>query len=288
MIAPVKMKETMLTVIFVTYNHEDTVAKALDSILEQETIYKYEIWICEDCSTDSTLKICKQYAEKYPNKIRLIAQPKNTKLKHLRSILCEIKTRYFGCLEGDDYWCDKQKIQIAIDTLESNPEYITFAHDTLYDNFIDKTKQSLVHDIHKIDIHNPVNFLSAPYLHTSSRIYRNVIDFQKYPRGLIMGDIYVYYLFLDKGYLYYYDKIMSVYNILENGTWAGLDKKKQERNTEIAFFAINNLLDYKYDLFFTKKIKKAKMLDIFKRILGLRLGWRLYLLIMCHNIKNNI
>lgn len=276
----------ILTVIILTYNHKDTIAKALESVLDQETSYPYQIWICEDCSTDETLRICEEYAEKHSNRIKLIAQPINTKGKHLRDALCKMDTKYFTLLEGDDYWCDKEKIQIAIDILEKNPEFVTFAHDTLYNNFSDNTKKSLAHEIHKIEIINPVNFHVAPYLHTSARIHRNVINFNKYPDNLTIYDIYLFYLFLDKGPMYYYDKVMSVYNITGNGLWSGLKGRKQIKNSDISFYRINKLLNYKYDLFFSGKMIKTKTLKILKKIFGLRFGWKLYIVMIKYNFFN--
>src|SRR5438132_598175 len=96
--------EPVLTVILLTYNHEHTVARALDSVLEQETTYPYRIWICEDCSTDATLEVCRNYAEKHSDKIDLISQQTNTGGRHFQVALERISTPYLTVLEGDDYW----------------------------------------------------------------------------------------------------------------------------------------------------------------------------------------
>src|SRR5690348_8608699 len=108
----------MLTVIVLAYNHEPTHAAALDSILGQMTTHPYCIWLCEDHSTDRTLEVCNDYAKKYPDRITLIAQPINTGVRHLRDALCKVTTPYLAILDGDDYWCDEEKIQTALDTLE--------------------------------------------------------------------------------------------------------------------------------------------------------------------------
>ena len=57
-----------LSVIFITYNHEKYVEKALRSVCEQETDFAYEIVVGEDCSTDSTREILKKVAAEYPDK----------------------------------------------------------------------------------------------------------------------------------------------------------------------------------------------------------------------------
>ncbi|MBR1524972.1 MAG: glycosyltransferase, partial [Lachnospiraceae bacterium] len=48
------MNEPVLSVLFITYNHEKYLQKSLDSVLSQQTDFDYEIVVGEDCSTDST------------------------------------------------------------------------------------------------------------------------------------------------------------------------------------------------------------------------------------------
>lgn len=43
-----------VSVIFITYNHEKYVEKALRSVLNQETDFPFEVVVGEDCSTDNT------------------------------------------------------------------------------------------------------------------------------------------------------------------------------------------------------------------------------------------
>lgn len=273
--------DIMLTVIIVTYNHEDSIAKALDSVLEQETTYPYEIWLCEDCSTDATLSICKDYAKRYPDKIKLFTQTVNTysdlhKVFHYVTALKSVKTKYLCMLDGDDAWCDKKKIQIALDILEDKPEYVIFAHDTMYNNRIKNTRKSMVHEIFKTEIQNPVTFETAPFFHTSARIYRNVVKFSKKTN---FGDIYLFYSYLDKGPLYYYDKIMSVYNKTGKGVWSGLPHGDGKKISLLLNGTLNKYFNYKYDLFFTRKVhEKTKTLELFKKIFGMKLGWDFWML----------
>lgn len=282
----------LLTVIIFAYNHETTIALAIESVLKQTTEYPYEIWVCEDCSTDSTLEICKIYAEEYPDKIKLFAQEKNTfnlplKQNHIYKAFSRIESKYFCYLDGDDYWCDESKVQIALDILENHPEYSTFAHDTMVVRKFNNTKHSYVHNDCKIDIENPVKFGNdAPFLLASSRIHRNVWDFKKKPTAV---DYLVYFSILEKGHLFYYDKIMAVYNVNDKGTWNSLGSLIPELNGMFAY-KLCLLFDFKQDEFCTEKLrwydnangigeKHYRKLLLLKKIFGIKLGWKIWFIL---------
>ena len=61
-----------VSVIVCTYNQEGTIGAALDSILAQKTDFDFEIVVADDCSADRTPAICREYAARYPGKVRAI------------------------------------------------------------------------------------------------------------------------------------------------------------------------------------------------------------------------
>lgn len=65
-----------ISVIMGIYNCQDTLRKAIDSILEQ-TYTNWELVMCDDGSSDSTFQIAEQYEEKYPDRIVLIRNEVN-------------------------------------------------------------------------------------------------------------------------------------------------------------------------------------------------------------------
>ena len=50
-----------LSVMMITYNHEQFIAQALNSILAQRVNFDYEIVIGEDCSTNGTRAILEDF-----------------------------------------------------------------------------------------------------------------------------------------------------------------------------------------------------------------------------------
>lgn len=127
-------KECMVSIWCLCYNHEDYIARTLDSFLEQETDFPFEIIISDDASTDASADIIRSYAEKYPDIIRPMLLEENVYStgKNMFATLFFDKTRgkYVAVCEGDDYWTDKSKLQRQVDFLETHPDYSLCVHNT--------------------------------------------------------------------------------------------------------------------------------------------------------------
>lgn len=124
------MEQPLLSVIFITYNHEKYVEKALRSVLEQKTDFPFEVVVGEDHSTDHTREIVTRIAEEYPEQVRLLFREKNLGRPTLNvyETTMECRGEYLAYLEGDDYWSDPLKLQKQVDFLRANPAYIGVTH----------------------------------------------------------------------------------------------------------------------------------------------------------------
>src|SRR5947199_10855768 len=103
-----------VTVLVTTYNHEQYIAQALDSVLMQETNCDYEIIIAEDCSTDRTRSIVLDFQRRNPDKIRLVLPSKNLGCHGNRvfSQAFELgQAQYVAVLDGDDYCTSPTTLQ---------------------------------------------------------------------------------------------------------------------------------------------------------------------------------
>jgi glycosyltransferase involved in cell wall biosynthesis len=69
--------EPLVTVILPTHNHAPFIAQAIESVLMQQTEFPFDILLHDDASTDGTADIVKEYAVRFPAKIRLITQKVN-------------------------------------------------------------------------------------------------------------------------------------------------------------------------------------------------------------------
>ncbi|MCH5227132.1 MAG: glycosyltransferase [Muribaculaceae bacterium] len=112
-----------VSIILLTYNQETSIKKALDSILMQKFNGPYEIIIGDDCSTDSTGEICKEYAARYPDIIKYYRRDENLGLvKNYYDCLDKATGKYIADCAGDDFWVNEHRLQILYDFMESHPD----------------------------------------------------------------------------------------------------------------------------------------------------------------------
>jgi glycosyltransferase involved in cell wall biosynthesis len=122
--SPKIVKEPIVSVFIITYNQETTIAQTIESILMQKGNFSLELIIGEDCSKDTTRKVCQKYQQQYPETIRLLLQDTNQGLlkNYIDSIrLC--RGNYIGVCAGDDYWIDDRKIEKQLRFFNEHPDY---------------------------------------------------------------------------------------------------------------------------------------------------------------------
>src|SRR6185436_18390622 len=118
-----------VSVLMIAYNIERFIGQAIDSVLMQRADFDYEIVIGEDCSTDGTRDIVRQYAAEHPSKIRPILRVNNLGMNaNFVATLQECRGTYIALLDGDDYWTSPYKLQRQVDFLDNHPEYSISFH----------------------------------------------------------------------------------------------------------------------------------------------------------------
>jgi glycosyltransferase involved in cell wall biosynthesis len=99
------MSEVVFSVAIITYNQEGYISQTLDSIIDQEHHYSYEIVIGDDCSSDNTSNIIIDYCNKYPTIIKPLLNNKNMGvINNYYNVLSMCKGKYIMECAGDDYW----------------------------------------------------------------------------------------------------------------------------------------------------------------------------------------
>lgn len=210
-----------------TYNHEEFIAEAIESILVQQTSYEYEIIIGEDCSTDATRQIVKSYKEKYPEKIKLFLPDINLGMVGMFRASYKLCTgTYIAWMDGDDYWTDPFKIEKQVKFLEAHPEYVLHFHKVnilevnggIYEGYAppEMNGDQSLETKHFLKGYNPVA--------SSSVLHRNVIkELPNWFFDLVFLDYGFYMFLLRYGKFYYSEEKMSIYRVHKGGAYSGRD-----------------------------------------------------------------
>ncbi len=107
-----------ITVVIPVYNREQTIKRAIDSVLSQ-SILPEEVIVVDDCSTDGT----KEILEGYGDKITRIFLPENCGPSKARNEgIKKSRTEWIAFLDSDDCW-DRDKLKNQIGYLSKYPFY---------------------------------------------------------------------------------------------------------------------------------------------------------------------
>ena len=246
----VNKTDPVVSVCVVTYNHKHFIEQCIDGILNQKTNFPFELIIGEDDSKDGTRELCINYAEKYPDKIRLFLRNEKDKIwisgsKTGRFNFIEnlkaAKGKYIALCEGDDYWTDPLKLQRQVDFLETNNDYKLCFHRSYLLKGNDKEVFKIPDDQNTFKISDLID--KNNFIATCSVVFRKPDDFQipDWFYTLPFADLALYYLIVKEGDMYCLPEFMSVYRIHEGGLWSGSDERGN-LNKHIRF--LNKMIPY--------------------------------------------
>lgn len=111
-----------VSVCVITFNHARYIRQCLQSLLDQETTFDFEVIVADDCSEDGTQDILREFSARYPDRIRAEFNAKNLgsseNYLHAHSLA---KGQYIAYMDGDDYALPG-KLQAQSDCLDEHPE----------------------------------------------------------------------------------------------------------------------------------------------------------------------
>jgi glycosyltransferase involved in cell wall biosynthesis len=240
-----------ISVWITTYNHEQFIAEAIESVLMQQTTFTYEIIIGEDCSTDGTRAIVQHYQRQYSDKIRLFLPAVNLGMIPMTKASYALCTgRYVAWLDGDDYWTDPSKLQKQVDFLENNPTFSFCFHRVLLLNQLQNEAHELEDSAYKgssdntlttkdfINISNPVYALSVVHRNVLGNPLPNWLWVLPYP------DWGLYLALSEHGSAKYFDQSMGVYRIHKSGAYSGQTVTYNYKNIIMFFIGLKKFSNF--------------------------------------------
>ncbi len=257
--------QVMVTVKCLTYNHKAYLRQCLEGFVMQKTNFRFEAVVHDDASTDGTIEILREFAEKYPDIIKPIYEVENQYSKHNGEIRRKINElthgKYIAICEGDDYWIDPLKLQKQVDFMESHPDYSMCCSDALIltdGKVVDFSRSKNDFTISMEDL----ILLGGGAVMTATLLFRAELlaDYPDCCKKCHVGD-YPLQLYMGlQGKVFYFAEKMSAYRFAMGNSWTKTFQKqtieKQVRGwrSEIDMLdGLNHLSDGKYDSIFEKR-----------------------------------
>lgn len=217
-----KQYEITVSIRCLVFNHEPYLRQCLDGFVMQKTNFRFEAIVHDDVSTDGSVAIIREYAEKYPDIIKPIYETENQYSKKdgsLNRIMYEAcRGKYIAICEGDDYWTDPLKLQKQVEFLEANPTYGLVLTDInrfyqstgkIEQNFFSKQLPSVSITFYEL-------LINAYWLAPCTWLYRtNLYEDIKMPDDCFKGDIAIALGILKQSKMFKMNESTACYRVLE-------------------------------------------------------------------------
>ena len=221
------MPQPEISVVILSYNHQEYIERAVESVLSQKIDVQYEIIIGEDNSTDNTKGVLENYEHlpqvnlyyTYDNSRKIFIDNRMTGRRNMIDCLQRARGKYIAYLDGDDYWIDDHKLEKQFRLMEDKPECALCYHDCYIEVGGIRKKYPNFYQWEMRD----GDLVSQKVLPHSSTIFFRNVGFKDLPDVFYkaaFGDLVLFMYLLSFGTSCYIREKMSVYRINQGSVWA--------------------------------------------------------------------
>lgn len=297
-------KALKVSVCVITYNQEKYIRQCLQSIVDQETNFEFEVIVGDDCSLDDTRAIIEEFRINYPEIIKPIYQEKNIDSGNYNYLTVHNAARgdYVAHIDGDDYALPG-KLQKQVDILDNDTGITAVWHRVDYFDDANNFSSGATSDLSILD-NGVVTFDLAARMgfigvHSSIMYRRSARESVSLDKKFL--DLYFTWDLLSKGRGYFLNETLGRYRVGASGSLTiSLAKNnallaiehaehfvelhsKQRKNFCIwalsaAIISIKNrkFVSVNFILFALKNISLVTPVDVFKNLVAnkkLRVQW---------------
>ncbi len=257
----------LVSIRVLAYNHEKYIAQCIEGIISQKTNFPFEIIIGEDCSTDATRQICRNYKEKYPEIINLIENERNLGVvANGERTIAAYRGKYIAWCDGDDFWIDEYKLQKQINVLEQNSNLAVCFHSVkiIYEEsnqkpIISNPQQKQISTIYDLAFGN---FIHSPSVVFRRGLYDANLEILK---TIPARDYAVHLLNASKGDIFFINEVMAVYREHPKSAWTSKTLKDRHLGHIKTLDMMTGLFNSQIDNIFTF-VKANYYYDLFSKL----------------------
>lgn len=253
------IKQPLVAIRCMTYNHEKYIEDALKGFVMQETNFPFVAIVVDDASTDkepevlwnfvnNELDITIAQKDETEDYVRVVAPHKTNhnctfvilflkynhyckkdKLPYFKE--WQDSAKYIAMCEGDDYWTDPYKLQKQVDYLESHPDcglVYTKCKKYIQEKQIYEKMYVTKMTLDQLLFYNRIVTLTVCFKRELYDLYRKEIPYDvTIQKGWRMGDYPLWIYIASKTKLYFLPEYTGVYRVLINSASHFSDFQKQ-------------------------------------------------------------
>jgi glycosyltransferase involved in cell wall biosynthesis len=276
-----------VSVVLITYNHERFITQAVESVLNQEVDFPYEVIISEDCSTDGTRGIISEFQRRYPERIRLLLSERNLNTNMVLSRGIQTAGgQYIALLDGDDYWTDTCKLQKQARFLDTHPGCSICFHNV---RVVYEDGRREAHPFHVQTPEHPISaripkavstlddLAGGNFIQTCSVMFRSRL-FEEFPPwydGSPLGDWPLHILNAEHGDIGYLDEVLAAYRVHSGGIWSAQMSRYRTIEDVEKVISMYEVLNRHLKLRYAEKINK-KLTPLYEKAMRILYQSRQY------------
>lgn len=238
-----------VAILMSTYNGEKYILKQLDSLLIQQDV-SFDIWIRDDGSTDSTIKIIEDIMKIHSNIFLVKGENLKPKLSFLKLLKDCDEYHYYAYCDQDDIW-DKDKLSKAVHHLQKYDSLIPCCYFSNYrlidskDNIIQEYGNKYLGEFYfnNIIIDNPAPGGAM----VINKAARDIICMAPYPKNCVMHDRWTLLICAAVGNIHY-DNLPSYSYRQHENNFVGYGKKNLFSKIKVELCDLFTYSQYPIDL----------------------------------------
>lgn len=247
-----------INVILVSYNQQQYIRQAIESILMQKFDGEVEVIVADDSSKDSTFEIIREYESKSP--FRFVYMPRETNVgmrMNYKRAFAACDGDYIAILEGDDWWNSENHLQQHVDFLKGHRRCsMSFNRIEVFDekndefslmpfsypkNHVDYSMKELITQGDKIVNLSCCVYRSEPIKKLPDKFFE--LNFADWDLGIWMAQF---------GRVSYLEQSTSVYRVNNKGQWTSMNGESKKETVMNTLDDMDAFFEFKYKRWFDK------------------------------------
>jgi len=235
-----------------TYEHACFIARALDSILAQETDFPFEEVVVDDGSRDGTREIVADYAARFPGRVRAVLPAANLGAGGKRlfaEVVAACRGSYIACLDGDDFWTSTAKLQRQADFLDAHADCSMCFHNVALVDEEGRPTGEVTNPPERPPIATAADLFERNFVPACSPMFRReaLWPLPVWYFDLPWGDWPLYLIAAERGRVGYLPEVMGTYRVHGSGMWSRLTRVERLLGLIDFVRQANACLGYRHD-----------------------------------------